>query len=284
MFRDKEREARDYATEESFQKRGLYTVLSAFNADIHRDHHTHLVECWSMYKRSIKNHVFTHFTLPWSEHPVLSFYHRCVEPMRIERISTWVGTEEERPYLYYNLPLLRELLDRLASPESFRPANEPRIIWQKKLLKLLHICMTSICSHAELRKIGLPRNLTTEERFMLLHCLWLCRQRRGSSYYPDDPTRIWVFVDDLDALLDYSPREQGDFNRALASLFVTRELQLTLWLNISAGMYTATTAKVKNVLGLELCSGFEEDFTDLRLWGEEDPPPDLLSPEAGHYP
>jgi hypothetical protein len=199
----------------------------------------------------------TRFTLPWSEHPALSFYLRCIEQMDLYQPNIDIRLALKEGGYASDNALIQEVLHYLAWGSGHRSST---VNWAGNKMTLLQSYLTDSCSQMELRKLALARNLTTEERFMLLQCIWECQQGTNKNQAIEKHTRLWLGVDRLENLLDYSPKERRDLARGLDYLIATTSSFLTVWLNISEND-PDVLVKVKNGLGSKLWQWLDEDLT-----------------------
>jgi hypothetical protein len=116
-------------------------------------------------------------------------------------------------------------------------------------------------SASDRSKLGLARALTTQDRYELLRCLWRCEQ--GLAPDPDvrEHTRLWIYLDEAEHVLDYAPAERKLLVKGLTHLIAHTDQFLTLWLNISVPDQETIHA-VKGAFGASLLKFLDGDFTD----------------------
>lgn len=125
------------------------------------------------------------------------------------------------------------------------------------MLRLLQAYLTDSCSQAELRKLSLARNLTTEDRYLLLQYSWQHLQGSSESQEVEEHTRLWLGVDEVETILDYTAREQ----RGLTQLVSSTGSFLTVWLNISEES-GEVIARTRDAFGSKLWAFLDEDLTE----------------------
>jgi hypothetical protein len=238
-------------------------ILSACSTDELTAVHTALDTAWEDLRgqhrqKVVRDLSVTRFTLPWSEHPALAFYHRCIEQMSLDQPNADIRLAlREGGYASENA-LIQEVLHFLA----FGSAHRSSIVnWGGDKMALLPSYLTDSCSQIELRRLALARNLTTEERFMLLQCIWECQRGTDEDQAIDKHTRLWLSVDKLENLLDYSPKERRDLAQGLEYLIASTSSFLTVWLNISEPD-PDVLVRVKEGLGSKLWHWLDEDLTE----------------------
>jgi len=98
---------------------------------------------------------------------------------------------------------------------------------------LLLAFLTDTCSTAELRKLGLPHNLTTEDCFRLLRFILKCQKGVLPGKDLATHTRLWLVFDGAERLLAYSPKERSLLSNGLITLLSFGSTFITCWLNIA---------------------------------------------------
>lgn len=203
-----------------------FFVVSTFSCDtLDAIHDDMLASTWETLKRQqhlplVRDLSVTRFPLPWSEHPALAFVQHCLEHRRLDAWGACIRhAEATRPLECENV-LMREVLDRLAHAQT---PTQQLLLWA---------LLTDRCSPEELRSLSLPRNLTLQDRFVLLQHLWSCQQGLDEKAHMQQHSRLWLCVEGLDALLGYPPEEVCLLTRGLFHLITCTGTYLTLWLNI----------------------------------------------------
>ena len=110
-------------------------------------------------------------------------------------------------------------------------------------------------------KLGLARALTTQDRYELLRCLWRCQQGVASDLDVQQHTRLWVYLDEAENILDYPAAERKMLSKGLAHITAQTGHFLTLWLNIAVQDRENVQA-VKKAFGDSLWHWLDVDLTD----------------------
>lgn len=213
------------------------------------------------------------FELPWSdEHPARTLWNRYVEMVGISGMRKDV--EQAFGEELYDGQALQEL-----TGESFLSAvlaaivdpyerAAPRLTVDPEALLLAFL--TDTCSTAELRKLGLPRNLTTEDCFRLLRFILKCQKGVLPGKDLATHTRLWLVFNGAERLLAYSPKERSLLSNGLITLVSVGSTFITCWLNIShalldegeiAEIADAYGTKIWQYLDYKLVDAPEEKIT-----------------------
>ena len=110
-------------------------------------------------------------------------------------------------------------------------------------------------------KLGMARALTTQDRYELLRCLWRCQQGLASDLDVQKHTRLWVYLDEAENVLDYAPAERKMLAKGLTHIIAHTGHFLTLWIHIAAED-KETVQAVKFAFGDALWRSLDVDFTE----------------------
>jgi hypothetical protein len=176
------------------------------------------------------------FELPWSdEHPARTFWNRYVEKVGLS------GIQRDLQQAFVDEPSGGQDYQELTG-ESFLSAVLEAIVDPYERAApgltvdpsaLLLAFLTDTCSTAELRKLGLPRNLTTEDCFRLLRFILKCQKGVPPGKDLTTHTRLWLVLNGAERLLAYSPKERSLLSNGLTHLVSLGSTFITCWLNIS---------------------------------------------------
>ena len=192
-------------------------------------------------------------TLPWSEQPARAFYNSYIE---------WLDISMLRNLLSVNLSPESSLISSVVKAISF-PYHIEQALGGKNPDDLLMAYLTDSCSQSELRKLGIARNLTTEDRYTLLQCILRSQQKLSSGNAIQNHRRIWWFLSEAENVLDYMLKERREFLKGFTSLISSLGSYITVWLNCSD---ESLTEKVKEACGDNLWAYLDHDFTCSREW------------------
>lgn len=132
--------------------------------------------------------------------------------------------------------------------------------WEDEpIASLLKAYLFDNCSSSELRKLNLARNLTTVDRYWLLGAIWACSvgifERSVKKH-----TRLWITVNRLEHLLQYSAKERHELVTGMEYLVEHTSCYLTLWLTVEEHQPELARA-VKAALGERLLGLLGYDLT-----------------------
>lgn len=200
--------------------------------------------------------------LPWSEKPARAFFHHLLESMGIQTIQEALKEgvhEHPNMGIFWKVAgsdFLGNVLARISSPSIYDPYDRQETKFNT--IELVLAYLGDGCSPSELRRLELPRNLTVEDRFQLLATI--CQFRVGTKFSTDhqDHARFWLWIDQLENLLQYPPKEQKDVINGLMTFIKGMPHFLTLCLNIADA---AQQEKVLQALGERFLDYVEIDFT-----------------------
>jgi hypothetical protein len=186
--------------------------------------------------------------VPWSEKPAKALFHLLVESMGLGAIGKALSRAEEEHSdgavftAITGSKFLGDVLDILSTSYYSDDFEQ---------LELMESYLGDGCSPGELRKLRLPRNLTIEDRFMLLAAILKCRIGLRSTQDLQEHARLWLWLDRLENILHYTPKELNEFRNGLATILNHSPMMLTLCWNISSTDHE-TPAKVLKVFGPDL--------------------------------
>jgi hypothetical protein len=176
------------------------------------------------------------FELPWSdEHPARTLWNRYVEMVGLSGMRKDV--EQAFGVELYDGLALQELTGEsflsavlAAIVDPYEHATSGLTVDPEALLLAF---LTDTCSTSELRKLGLPRNLTTEDCFRLLRFILKCQKGVPPGQDLAMHTRLWLVFNGAERLLTYSPKERSLLSNGLITLLSVGSTFITCWLNIS---------------------------------------------------
>jgi hypothetical protein len=147
----------------------------------------------------------------------------------------------------------REILARIPEDESEFMTDLLYLLWEassrmdKNEIDLLRAYLLDECTPAELRRLGLPRNLKLEDRYQVLRTTVKCFTGLSPVGVLGDYRRVWIWLDEIENLLAYKEEERWETVKALQTMFGDRPFCLSVWLNISPGS-EATSAQIQAAL------------------------------------
>ena len=200
--------------------------------------------------------------VPWSEKPAKALFHLLIESMGMDVIRKALqrAVDEHQKVAVFTAIAGSEFLGDVLT------LLQNRIYFQADLqqLELLKTYLGDGCTQGELRKLGLPRNLTVEDRFMLLAAIMQFRLGVRATHDLQEHARVWLWLDRLENILHYTPRELNDFINGLSTILSSSPMMLTLCCNISSTDHE-TQAKLLKALGPRLV-----ERVDYHLVGESE--------------
>jgi hypothetical protein len=216
----------------------------------------------------VRNLRLIQLILPWSEKPAAAFFYRFIDILGLESVVAAVqkayeeGLDKQTATLHLDLSArnntyILDVLDML--DEGIELSTNTSLENQARELAMKTF-LTGTCSPAQLGKLGLARNMTLQERYILLSSLWECMINPTPSQQLKDHTRLWIWIDHLEHLLDYSEKDCREMVRGLTFLISTIATSLTVWLNITAQGEPALS-KIKRLLGEEFMDLVDQDLT-----------------------
>ncbi len=203
-------------------------------------------------RRSVSNFITQSARLPWSERPATTFYTRLLESFGMasvlgsinKAVSQLAITEPGR---------YREILARMPKDESEFMTDLLHLLWEassrmdKDEISLLRAYLSDSCTHDELRRLGLARNLRLEDRYEIFRSVVSCLVGLAPFGDISDYRRIWLRFDEIENILGYGDHDRWELVKALGTLIGDRPRCVTIWLNISPDS-TATSAEIQAAL------------------------------------
>jgi hypothetical protein len=249
-------------------------VLSAQNREGRSQVQDMLLKIWQGAKTSTTPHVrdlsLVRASFPWSEHPAHMLYTSLMEVRDIPEWEGIVGNalryEYERDRNISTNTQINTILECMVYPgklgthefiNKFSIGEHGNITTPLFRAYLLDLAPQA----ADRAKLGLARALTTQDRYELLRCLWRCQQGIASDPGLQEHTRLWVYLDEAENVLDYAPAERKMLSKGLAHLVAHSSHFLTLWLNMSVEDQETVQA-VKKAFGDQLWQWLDVDFTE----------------------
>jgi hypothetical protein len=209
-------------------------------------------------------------SLPWSEKAALSVFNKFIDLLGIARIRAAISHAHEELRDFQSLPSMNAALLRIANGNTFIAEvlslleDNPDYMyseWERKMRpQALRSFITDSCPRPTLNKLDIARNLTLEDRYLLLRSLWECLIGPIPTHDLDQHTRLWLWIDELENILDYTEKDQLSLIKGLTSLIASAGAFVTLWLNMSA-QSAERVAAIKSLLGERLLSLVDDDWT-----------------------
>ncbi|MDQ3706314.1 MAG: hypothetical protein M3437_14085 [Chloroflexota bacterium] len=187
---------------------------------------------------SVSNVVVKTARLPWSHSPAATLYMRLLESVgmpsvlgSINKAVTQAAITEPGRY--------KEILARLPQDESDFVADLLYLLWEassrmdKDEIAMLRAYLSDTATHIELRRMGIPRNLSLEDRYEVLRVVLQCISGLAPEANLSDHRRVWLWLDEIENVLGYSEHERWELVKALETFMGNTPPYLTVWLNIS---------------------------------------------------
>jgi len=241
----------------SHSERGnLAKTLSAAWADVRGKHVIKLQEL--------------QLSLPWSEKAALSFFNKFIDLLGIARIRAAITHAHKELRDFQSLSSMNAALAGIANANTFIAevlsllGDNPEYMysdWERKMRpQALRSFITDSCPRPTLDKLDIARNLTLEDRYLLLRSIWECLIGPIPTHDLNQHTRLWLWIDELENILDYSEKDQREISKGLTSLIASTGAFVTIWLNMSA-QSAERVESIKSLLGERLLSLVDEDWT-----------------------
>jgi hypothetical protein len=203
-------------------------------------------------RRSVSNFIVKSARLPWSEQPATTLYGRLLESFGMasvlgsinKAVSQLAITEPGR---------YREILARMPKDESEFMTDLLHLLWEassrmdKDEISLLRAYLSDSCTHGELRRLGMSRNLGLEDRYEILRSVVSCQVGLAPFGDISDYRRVWLRLDEIENVLGYSDHARWELVKALGTLVGDSPHCVTVWLNISPSS-GATSAQIQATL------------------------------------
>jgi hypothetical protein len=187
---------------------------------------------------SVSNIVVKSARLPWSQRPAITLYGRLLESIgmqsvlgSINKAVAQIAVTEPGRY--------RDILARLPGDESEFMTDLLHLLWEassrmdKDEIAILRAYLSDECSHSELRRMALPRNLWIEERYEVMRSVIHCFSGLAQGGSLSDHRRVWIWLHEIENLLAYSDHDRWELVKGLETLAGDAPRYITLWMNIS---------------------------------------------------
>jgi hypothetical protein len=264
----------DITNDSLYSEKTLF-VLSAHSGEVNSQVQDLLTTSWQHAQKSTKPHVrdlaIVRGSFPWSgEHPAHTLF---VSIMELRDLAFWEAILRNTLYeggKFTDITTsthIADLLERMAYPGrlgtydfmSKRPLGQHMDI----VMPLFRAYLFDMAASASERsKLGLARPLTAQDRYELLRCLWRCQQGLASDLDVQKHTRVWVYLNEAENVLDYAPAERKTLLKGLAHLMAHTSHFLTVWLNIAVQEQEMIQA-VRSAFGASLLDSLDVDFTTI---------------------
>jgi hypothetical protein len=229
---------------------------------------------WSTDKKSrefARDLTIISLNFPWAENPAHSLFVSAIEqwsPHDLEVMLIRALNEAGGARAATSNAHLAEVLDGLSDPSSLgSPEFREKLRYQNagRVMRPLirAYILDSISQAPERRKLGLTRALTTQDRYELLASIWRCQQGLTQDPSPQKHTRLWVIIDNIEHMLDYTPIERKLLAKELFTILSHLQSYFTLWLNI-AETDEKCIKEIKKVCGASLLENLDTDLTESR--------------------
>lgn len=242
-------------------------VLSALGAGDLSVIKRHLVVAWETAQASSANALVGSLSVwihpfPWGEHPALALYNGYLESLGWSGLHTSVSRAYDQLADTTSLAAV-PLTDNSLLSAGISRIRRPHTITHGGTINpedLLMAYLTDSCSQEELRRLGLARNLTMQDRYTLLQCLWQCERGLLPDTLLQQHKRYCIFLNELENVLEYSRKDRRDLMKGLIYLLASLPSFTTLWLNISDGNLAD---EVREACGDAFLGTFDYDLTGL---------------------
>lgn len=214
------------------------------------------------------------FSLPWPEKAALSFFNKFIDLLGINRIRTAIESAQKELMDLPSVHSTTDALNIIAHGNTYIAKvlslleDDPSYMyseWERTMRpQALRSFLTDSCSRPTLDKLAIARNLTLEDRYMLLQSLWECLIGPVPTLTLDQHTRLWIWIDELENILDYTEKEQRESVKGLKYLIASTSNFLTICFNISA-QSDEHVRKIKTLLGTMILPLIDEDLTGIHL-------------------
>lgn len=201
---------------------------------------------------SVSNIIVKQARLPWSERPAVTLYGRLLESIGMQSVLGSINKAVTQRAIM-EPGRYRDILTGLPRDESQFIADLLYLLWEassrmdKDEIAILRAYLADTCTHDELRRIGLPRNLTLEDRYDVLGSILECISGLSPEAVLSDHRRVWIHLDQIENLLGYTDYDRWALVKALETLMARTPSYLTVWLNILPTS-PATAAQIQSAL------------------------------------
>lgn len=184
------------------------------------------------------------------------FYRGVFEQAGIEKISAAVSEAVSE----IGEDAVSDVLSALVeSPTIVKSMLALGAVQDQELRGLLSAFFLGSCTKSELRKLGFPRNIAKDEKFLVLGAALNCLIGLDPEAPLEERRRIILWLDELEDLVYFTGRYHRAFTQGLRDLFETVPEFFTLVLNTT---YTSTDAErgLEGILGQALVERITERF------------------------
>lgn len=187
---------------------------------------------------SVSNVIVKGVRLPWSERPAVTLYGRLLESIGMQSVVGSINKAVTQSAIT-EPGRYREILARLPKDESAFIADLLYLLWEassrmdKDEIAMLRAYLSDTCTHAELRRLGLPRNLSLEDRYDVLGSVIRCFSGLSPDAVLSDHRRVWIHMDEIENLLGYTTHDRWELVKGLETLLSHAPHYITVWMNIS---------------------------------------------------
>jgi hypothetical protein len=187
---------------------------------------------------SVSNVVVKSARLPWSHNPAATLHARLLESIGMQSVLGSISKAVSQAAIT-EPGRYKEILARLPQDESDFVADLLYLLWEassrmdKDEIATLRAYLSDNATHIELRRMGIPRNLSLEDRYEVLRIVLECFSGLAPQANLADHRRVWVWLDEIENILGYNERERWEFVKALETLIGNSPPYLTVWLNIT---------------------------------------------------
>ncbi len=234
-----------------------------------------LLKTWQQAQKNttmphVRDLALVRLSFPWSEHPAHVLYTSIME---LRDLDEWEKIVGQAFSLLYDKDIrdvttntqIATVLECLAHPGrlgTHEYLHKHSIGQYGALTSPLFraYLLDTEASASDRAKLGLARALTTQDRYELLRCLWRCEQGLAPGSDMREHTRLWVYLDEAENVLEYAPAERKLLVKGLTHLITHTGQFLTIWLNIAA-QDQETIQAVKHAFGASLLNFLDGDFT-----------------------
>ncbi len=265
---------RSIVNDSLFSEQSLFVLSAGSNKGRNRVQDL-LLKTWQQVQQDsttphVRDLALVRLSFPWSEHPAHALYTSIIELRDLDAWETIVGQAFPPRYDHDPHPVatnaqIATVLECIAHPGRLGTHDylhkHPIGQYGALTAPLFRAYLLDMeASASDRSKLGLARALTTQDRYELLRCLWRCEQ--GLAPDPDvrEHTRLWVYLDEAEHVLDYAPAERKLLVKGLTHLIAHTDEFLTFWVNIAVPDQETIQA-VKRAFGASLLKLLDGDFT-----------------------
>lgn len=194
---------------------------------------------------SVSNVVVKAARLPWSHDPARTLYGRLLESIGMQSVLGSINKAVSQAAIT-EPGRYKDILGRLPEDESDFVTDLLYLLWEassrmdKDEIAMLRAYLSDTATHVELRRMGIPRNLSLEDRYEIMRAVIQCFSGLAPQGNLPDHRRVWIWLDEIENILGYGERERWELVKALETLMGSAPPYLTVWLNISPASPTTT--------------------------------------------